>query len=408
MGPMDEQFPRRQDRPLPPPPDPWAPSSIPPLRPGPPYLMTEMIAAEPALAGRIVARLTGDGGPAARLAAEVRRCRDASLPVAVVGCGTSEHAAMGIAAIFHDALRRPEPTHGGPAAVPPWVVARQALEAALDPWPGLCLAVSHEGGTWATLEALRAARAAGATTALITAAAGSPAARLADVLLATDELDQSWCHTVGYLSPLVAGVVVAGYLTGVLPDQAAVANLVGAGLESGRAAAADALAARLAGASRILVTAAGADEPAARELVLKIEEGSWVPAAYRHLETILHGHLAAVDEGTAVVLVLTERRARAQRVERAREVLTALATIGASAGAILAAGAADGIPDLATPAGRITVPEAASFLSGAAGLLSSAVPLQLVAEGLARHRGVNPDPIRRQDPRYRRAAEAVR
>jgi fructoselysine-6-P-deglycase FrlB-like protein len=370
--------------------------------------MTEMIAAEPALAGRIVARLTGDGGPAARLAAEVRRCRDASLPVAVVGCGTSEHAAMGIAAIFHDALRRPEPTHGGPAAVPPWVVARQALEAALDPWPGLCLAVSHEGGTWATLEALRAARAAGATTALITAAAGSPAARLADVLLATDELDQSWCHTVGYLSPLVAGVVVAGYLTGVLPDQAAVANLVGAGLESGRAAAADALAARLAGASRILVTAAGADEPAARELVLKIEEGSWVPAAYRHLETILHGHLAAVDEGTAVVLVLTERRARAQRVERAREVLTALATIGASAGAILAAGAADGIPDLATPAGRITVPEAASFLSSAAGLLSSAVPLQLVAEGLARHRGVNPDPIRRQDPRYRRAAEAVR
>jgi hypothetical protein len=95
-------------------------------------------------------------------------------------------------------------------------------------------------------------------------------------------------------------------------------------------------------------------------------------------------------------------------VERAREVLTALATIGASAGAILATGAADGIPDLATPAGRITVPEAASFLSGAAGLLSSAVPLQLVAEGLARHRGVNPDPIRRQDPRYRRAAEAVR
>ena len=36
---------------LPGPPDPWASTGMPSLRPGPPYHMTEMIEAEPGLAG---------------------------------------------------------------------------------------------------------------------------------------------------------------------------------------------------------------------------------------------------------------------------------------------------------------------------------------------------------------------
>ena len=41
-----------------------------------------------------------------------------------------------------------------------------------------------------------------------------------------------------------------------------------------------------------------------------------------------------------------------------------------------------------------------------AALTSTAVPLQLLTERIARLQGVNPDPIRRDDPAYLRAAEA--
>jgi len=42
--------------------------------------------------------------------------------------------------------------------------------------------------------------------------------------------------------------------------------------------------------------------------------------------------------------------------------------------------------------------------SPVAALLSSATPLQLITERLARVRGTNPDPIRRDDPVYAGAA----
>ena len=62
----------------------------------------------------------------------------------------------------------------------------------------------------ATNEALGAARAAGATTALITVGAASPGAALADLVVLTGEQDQSWCHTVGYLAPIVVGCRAGG------------------------------------------------------------------------------------------------------------------------------------------------------------------------------------------------------
>jgi len=62
------------------------------------------------------------------------------------------------------------------------------------------------------------------------------------------------------------------------------------------------------------------------------------------------------------------------------------------------------VPDLA---GRILVPDAADLQPPVAALLGSAAPLQLLTERLARARGTDPDPIRRDDPRYRAAAEAA-
>ena len=81
------------DAPLPGAPDPWASSTMPEVRAGPPYAMTEMIAAEPALAERLVRRLADD--PAVRAVADdFRATAEAGAPIILTGCGTSEHAAM--------------------------------------------------------------------------------------------------------------------------------------------------------------------------------------------------------------------------------------------------------------------------------------------------------------------------
>ena len=386
-------------QPLPGPPEPWAETDMPSLRDGPPWHMTEMIEAEPALAVRILERLAGDGS-AARLADAVREHSAAGAPVVVVGCGTSEHGAMAVATVVGEALDEA----GGPTG------NMQAFEASLVPMPGdgLVIAVSHEGATWATIRALEAARVAGVSTALITVSRRSPAALLADIVLETGELDQSWCHTVGYLSPIVAGIAVAAAIDGGAGIDAEVGATLAAGLEPQRVEAIDGIAAALADVERFVVVGGGADLISARELVLKIEEGTHRPAAFRHLETLLHGHLAAMDEHTGLVAICADNRAEPERARRMTQALRASRELGVRAGGILTATYAASIPDVLTPAGRVVIAEEAPNV-GPAGraLLATTIPLQLLTERLARAKGVNPDPIRRDDPRYLRAAEAA-
>jgi glucosamine--fructose-6-phosphate aminotransferase (isomerizing) len=381
---------------------------MPTQRDGPPFHMTEMIEAEPRLAIRILDRLLRDGS-ARRLAAAVRETSRAGRPLLLVGCGTSEHAAQGVGEVLREAMREAGlPAATGIGGVP---VAVQAFEASLVTGFGgtgaLVLGISHEGGTTATNRALEVARAAGATIGLISASAASPAARLADVVLETVELDQSWCHTVGYLSPIVAATAVAAELTATAPDPVAISEAIGAGLRPAATVAAEALAAALAGLDRIVVVASGVDRVSARELALKIEEGAHLPASMRDLETLLHGHLAGIDGRTGVVAILASLDGRGPRAERLRQALAAARETGAPAGAIVTVGAGGAIQDVLTPAGRIVVAEAPDLAPSAAALLSTAVPLQMLTERLARARGVNPDPIRRDDPAYLRAAEAA-
>jgi len=168
-------------------------------------------------------------------------------------------------------------------AGPPWVMEEMILRqpelpAALLPGdgvagaiaaePGLCLGVSHDGGTRATRLALDAARAAGARTALVTARPGGEVARAADHVLVTPLRDASWCHTVAYTSALLAGAAIAGDGT----DPGALAGLL--------AAAPDArpLAEALAGSATLAAAGAGVDAVTARELALKVAEGARIPA----------------------------------------------------------------------------------------------------------------------------------
>jgi fructoselysine-6-P-deglycase FrlB-like protein len=378
--------------PLPGAPDPWAGSEMPAMRNGPPYAMTEMIAAEPALGERLVRRLNDDpvlGHVTVALEAAAAEGR----PIVTTGCGTSEHAAMVAAALLTAAL-------DGATAWP-----MQALEAARrPPRDGLLLAVSHEGGTWATNQALAAAHAAGSATALITVSDRSPGAALADHVLTTAEQDQSWCHTVGYLSPVIAAASLAAELDDT-PLEPVVARAL---LEAaGQEAAAEDAAAVLARCERLLVVGSGIDYPGARELALKVEEGARLPASALQLETIRHGHLAPANERTGLVLLLTDAERWGETViERSRAVLRSAEALGMPAAALIAADLGDDLPLALTRAGRMSVPLAGGLSRMASAALASAIPLQLLAERLARARGTNPDAIGRDDPRQAAAADA--
>ena len=386
--------------PLPAPPDPWAGSEMPSARSGPPYHMTDMIAAEPHLAGRLLGRLLSRGSPAGELAGAVRDAASVGHPIIVTGCGTSEHGAQSVADILREALRA-----GGIAVEPNTVISAQAFEAALDPQrSGLLIGVSHEGGSAATNAAMQPARSAGARVALITAGPASPGAALAGIVVTTDEMDQSWCHTIGYVAPLLAAAATGSIISGRRLEPGTISQLMAMGSRDEDAA--EASAGILAGASHIIVIGSGADRPAARELVLKIEEASWIPSAMRDLETFLHGHLPATGESTGLVLILADRDHRAERLARARQALAAARVLGIKVAAILAADAASALDHGLTPAGRLIVPETPSLPAPVAALLGTATPLQLLTERIARAAGTNPDAIRRDDPRYLEAAAA--
>jgi glucosamine--fructose-6-phosphate aminotransferase (isomerizing) len=376
-------MPRSPNQPLPGAPEPWAPSSMPPFRSRPPYVMSEMIAAEPAVAERLVRRLAKDEA-LDRLVAAIRAATDAGEPVVTTGCGTSEHAAMAMAMLLGDGLGLPTGHE---------VRSVQALDAVGRPLrKGLLLAVSHEGGTHATLEAMRAAQVAGATTALVTVGAGSPGVPLADHLITTDEQDQSWCHTVGYLAPLVAGTAMAAKLRRSRLDAVAIRALLDVSQDAHGPAE---IAAALAGADRILVAGTGADAVTARELALKISEGPRLAATALDLETVLHGHLAAVTRWTGLIVVLTDSSEAV--VGRVHKLLGAARALSVPAAAIVGDELAGRLEPDETPAGRIVLPHTGRVPALAGSLLTSAIALQLLTERLARARKVNPDTLGREN-----------
>ena len=116
--------------------DDWHTSDYPELRPGPPWVMEEMIRAQAALPDGLAAL---DGAHAIRDAAA--RALAAGDEVVVVGCGTSEHAALAVAALLRDGLATS-------TRVARRIRSQQALDTALDPPPtGVVIGVSHDGGT---------------------------------------------------------------------------------------------------------------------------------------------------------------------------------------------------------------------------------------------------------------------
>ncbi len=207
--------------------------------------------------------------------------------VLFTGCGTSFHAALGCGR------------------------AVQALDLVLGhaPEADVLVAISHEGGTALTREAVEAFD---GETWLVTGAGESPLARLVDhVVVATPELEKSYCHTASYTCAVAAGRALQGEDVGGLADAVE------------RELAADPLGASV--HERFLVAGTGADTATVLEAVLKLREGAHVAAEAHHTEQLLHGHLAAID--STVRCFLLEGQGR-RATERARDAERALGELG--------------------------------------------------------------------------------
>lgn len=370
----------------------WYQPYFPELREGPPWVTEDMIALEPSLA-RIVEELAD---PAAEVAELVRRAWQAGQPVTVAGSGTSEYAAQAVAEIVDEGLR----AAGAPGGV---VQARESFDSSVDPRGGVFVSVSHGGRSRVAVAALEAAKSAGATTVLVTAAgADTPVAKAADLRIDLPVADRSFCHTVGYVSPMLVATAVAAALTGERVDRGALE----AHLEAARSTAAEAatVASRLHGVGLHLTAGSGADAPAARELSLKIEEAVRVPAAMRGLETLQHGHLVPADESTSAIVIVADRRRRERRIERARTALRACRRLGLRTALIATPDAADAIDGDLLTAGAVVVPDLETAPASVSALTATALALQQLTIGLVHEAGVNPDLIRREEEPYREAA----
>ena len=252
--------------------------------------------------------------------------------VVFTGCGTSFHAAQ----------------TGGEAI--------QALEAVLHPPKAdLLVALSHEGTTPITTEAVEAFD---GPRWLVTGVADSPLARHCDeVIVATPEVEESYCHTASYTCAVATLAEMRGEDVSWLP-----------------AAVAEALERRepVSEHDRWLVAGAGRDWPTAQEAVLKLREGVHLAAEAHHTEQLLHGDLAAIDE--TVRCFVLEGTGRA--AERARGAVAALEALGCDV---------------------TLVPSVHPVVD--------IVRFQLLTVDLADARGVDPDRIRREDPRWEAARD---
>ena len=254
--------------------------------------------------------------------------------VVAVGCGTSFHAAQ---------------TTGNGV---------DALEFVLDPSEAdVLVVVSHEGGTALAIEA---AQAFAGPTWLVTGKPGSDLAAICDeVVFATPDVEQSYCHTVSYTCAVATLAALRGEDVSWLPDAVAEV-LVGERLPVSEH-------------ERLLIAGAGRDWPTAQEAALKLREGAYLPTEAHRLEELLHGHLAAVDESVRCFVLEGEGRAAA----RAAEAATALRELGC---------------EVTLVPTRHPVVDIVQF--------------QLLTVDLAAARGTNPDLIRWDDPRWKAARDA--
>jgi len=374
----------------------YDPAVYPELRSAPPWVMEDMIEAQVMLPEALSDSLDSS---APQLVEMMHAAADAGEPIVVSAVGTSGHSARAVALILNDAVGE-SAVAAGPAE------ARESADEALAPRRrGLCLAISHGGLSTSTVRALAAAREAGAMTALVTAADNTPARDIADVVLVTPLRDKSYCHTVGYTSPMLAGFYLASAYRQEEFPAAGLGRYLGE-LLTLRTRALE-IGGELGKVERLISAGSLIDVPTARELALKVAEGAWVPTTMLGVEDTLHGHLVAHDANSALVVVVTGGPSADRAAEGAHELLMAARQIGLQTAAILSPDLEGAILSEDVTAGKLVIPPAA-LPELVTSLLGGAVALQLLTVGLVHARKTNPDLLRREQAPYREAVAAGR
>src|SRR6058998_2304971 len=330
------------------------------------------------LRGRLIpaegsARLDGLNLPAARCA-RIRR-------IVIVACGTSWYAGL----VGRHVL---EELAGVPVSVEYASEYRYRTQLRV---PGtLTVVISQSGETADTLEAMRAARAAGSPVIGIVNVVGSTIAREADggiYLHAGPEIGVA--STKAFTSQLAALLLFGLYLgrmRGLPRDEgrrlaeqlAALPELIARTLELEPDV--RALAARYADATNALYLGRGVNFPVALEGALKLKEISYIHAEGYPAAEMKHGPIALIDENMPVVFVAPKDDVYAKVVSNMQEVK-------ARGGRIIAI-TSEGNGDLRHLAERqLRVPACPPLLSP----FVTVVPLQLLAYHIAVLRGCDVD-----------------
>ncbi len=260
------------------------------------------------------------------------------------------------------------------------------------------IVITHTGTSTASVQALQAARTAGALTVAITGEASGEGIRGADFQIETCEQEVSFAYTKSYTSALAA---LAWMILRVAASRELLARMEAAAeLDRVPALMRQALALepqvrelakRVAPLSRIALFGTGAGWATAREAALKIKESCYIAAEGFQTEEILHGPFSELDSRAALIGILSGRDSD----DRARQIFRAAGELRMLRAAV------------ATPSANrdiaaeqiLVVPEAPEWLSAFAHL----VPLQLLPYFTALERGLNPD-TGRQDQAAHAAA----
>ncbi len=351
-----------------------------------PYYMHEAIWEQP---NRVVESLTNGQADIAR-AAEAAATRRRLL---LVGIGTSYHAAQ-VGEHFLRHLTR------GRAQVR----LEQSFELvhyplALGPDDAV-IAISHRGWKNYSVQALRAARAAGAVAIAVTGRAAATSFQDAEFVLTTCEQEVSFAHTKSYTAALAVLAALAigvaerrGDLIDATSARAALAGVPEQMRQAlGCEPACRELARQIARRQRWVFVGAGPNWATACEAALKVKETGYLAADGQETEQFLHGPLSEMDSRAALTALLTGGPCDA----RTKELLRAVGELGVLRIAVAPRGTGD------VPAEhRLEVPAVPEWLSP----FVQVVAAQLLSYYVALERGCNPDLGREEQPEHARSRQ---
>ncbi|HHY36049.1 MAG TPA: SIS domain-containing protein [Firmicutes bacterium] len=350
-------------------------------RTGHPFRMWDGIQAGPSIVEQCV---TGEVAEAAIRVAQALKDRNVRR-VYLLGCGTSYFAGMSIAAALAE--------FGGIDAdsYNAFEFGRYKVDS-IGPNSAV-IAISHSGHTKVDIEAIQGARRKGVMTVCLTDVPESPLAEAAEfVVPGAGGRDPSLPKTRSYLAALVKGYLIAVSLSG---DQKALDELhaLPVLLKSlmPMAQRMKDLAETYAQCRNIMVVGGGPNAQTAMEIALKFKEAALIPAEGLEIEEAIHGPATTLDEETLVI---------------------ALSTPGASyekIGSFCRAALVIGSPVINVTTVPYDIEGATTVEVKAPGIRENftppllVYPMQMMVYWTSLARGIVPDVIRTNIPKYKQA-----